>query len=958
MQLVHRWSSEMSFVTQPLARLMISGALTTAILLLVAGCGGSSTTPAGVQATADGKFFLKVLDESMYDGGQFELQVEERAEAVEVSIVGHRVADLRGLYFDLEFDQAQFDPVAATASSALAASGEVLELGVISTAGRVTHGQVLANWNRRAGFSGDGVLATVRFEDGPQAEVRQASGVPVSDLAIAPASALAGPIYAGAELLVTVDYTNPGDYDQNGEVGISDLTPLGLHFGEVGPFEGSPALFGFSTYPVQTVIDGDGNGEINLADITQIGANFGNDVLGGYNFYISADIGDKPVGNSDPSTITPLASSAFGTTIISGDPTSERLRYAYAYPVVPPGEVHFWARPVDLEGDEGTPSETATLAVDAGLFLDLDSPSLGGSGTEEDPYEVEATSDHQLKLTHAVDGDVTTSSDTSYFFFGIAAAIGGLGSGELIIRERGALRELSDVTIPGLGSLDDETGVMELVDVFEGAFIVFATYGGRIANYLHCVVPDPDNLGPLAEFTVSSTTGTVPWTAEFDASPSDDTDGDIAEYAWDVGDDNTYEESNPGPLFNLELTEGGATTVKLRVTDDDGAMGFKTITLQTTGWQRTVLDEVSETSPADPMIQTIDGNPAVAYRQFNTLKYIRAADATGNSWNDSVSVPLSVTAQHICLRDLDGRPAMAYQRSGVEAGIYYVLGDTANATSFEQVRITSGAEDHSPTLNIIDGNPALAYAWYTGDPDPYTLLYIRSSDNLGNTGGAWDLITAGYVVDGETFLLDKTALQITDADLPGTDGRPCLMYIADNDEFGVPWRMCFSKATSASAFSWSLPITISSNGGSEISHPSVTSIVSRPRIAYFNPGAESVTYNATPNLNGFNWMGALDLPLGAEPGRGYFASLANVAGFCGMAYYDAGDDCIRYIATDDPEGDTGWAGNDYVSAAGEYDTSGQLNAYISLGAALGQPVIVYHDVANAELVYSTYYEAP
>ncbi|MCH7472750.1 hypothetical protein IIA79_07360, partial [bacterium] len=82
-------------------------------------------------------------------------------------------------------------------------------------------------------------------------------------------------------------YASQGDYDQNGEVNISDLTPLGASFGAVGPFGMDSAL---------SLVDGDANDEINIADVTPIGINFGV-VTSGYNVYASSDVGDYPVGS-------------------------------------------------------------------------------------------------------------------------------------------------------------------------------------------------------------------------------------------------------------------------------------------------------------------------------------------------------------------------------------------------------------------------------------------------------------------------------------------------------------------------------------------------------------------------------------------------------------------------------------------------------------------------------------
>ena len=66
-------------------------------------------------------------------------------------------------------------------------------------------------------------------------------------------------------------YYQVGDYDQNGEVNISDLTPVGIHLGKN---TGSP------DWMTARVADGDANGEVNIADITPLGANFGANVHG------------------------------------------------------------------------------------------------------------------------------------------------------------------------------------------------------------------------------------------------------------------------------------------------------------------------------------------------------------------------------------------------------------------------------------------------------------------------------------------------------------------------------------------------------------------------------------------------------------------------------------------------------------------------------------------------------
>jgi PKD repeat protein len=70
----------------------------------------------------------------------------------------------------------------------------------------------------------------------------------------------------GATIELNWTFVSPGDYDQNGEVNISDLTPIGVHFRKT---TAAP------DWPVARTADGDGNGEVNLADITAIAQNYG-----------------------------------------------------------------------------------------------------------------------------------------------------------------------------------------------------------------------------------------------------------------------------------------------------------------------------------------------------------------------------------------------------------------------------------------------------------------------------------------------------------------------------------------------------------------------------------------------------------------------------------------------------------------------------------------------------------
>ena len=70
---------------------------------------------------------------------------------------------------------------------------------------------------------------------------------------------------AGGNAYAMWTYANQGDYDQNSEVNIADLTPVGIHLARTHEW---------SIWPSAEAADGDTNGEINISDLTAIGQNF------------------------------------------------------------------------------------------------------------------------------------------------------------------------------------------------------------------------------------------------------------------------------------------------------------------------------------------------------------------------------------------------------------------------------------------------------------------------------------------------------------------------------------------------------------------------------------------------------------------------------------------------------------------------------------------------------------
>ena len=160
-------------------------------------------------------------------------------------------------------------------------------------------------------------------------------------------------------------YYSNGDYHQNREVNVADITPLALHFQETAPPGGFPAN------SVQAVVDGDGNGEINLADITPIVLNFQN-YVGEYRVYQSQDTADYPTAHDADNGAAELVST-LNFSLATGDPNAARLQFFWLMPE-PLNNDYFWVRPADNGGTEGIASNlsgpfTTTFTLDGHVYM-------------------------------------------------------------------------------------------------------------------------------------------------------------------------------------------------------------------------------------------------------------------------------------------------------------------------------------------------------------------------------------------------------------------------------------------------------------------------------------------------------------------------------------------------------------------------------------------------------------
>ncbi|MCD6282469.1 PQQ-binding-like beta-propeller repeat protein [bacterium] len=133
-------------------------------------------------------------------------------------------------------------------------------------------------------------------------------------------------------------YRNLGDYDQNGIVGISDITPLAQHFGETVPEDD------LSRTSIQAVIDGSGNGVVDIADITAIAANY----LSEFSEYVVERSFAAPAQYAKVGALTLADATSDGAKRFSHIiPFARRMLFRVA-PCHPSGKAGVYSEPVEL----------------------------------------------------------------------------------------------------------------------------------------------------------------------------------------------------------------------------------------------------------------------------------------------------------------------------------------------------------------------------------------------------------------------------------------------------------------------------------------------------------------------------------------------------------------------------------------------------------------------------------
>lgn len=244
--------------------------------LFITGCNKGLSTERSDSVDGNGLPIVTVnsLVPTVAVAGTLEVAVVDGTDGFEVSVrAGEDMPIVDELFFQIIYDPKELHAEAITIDNS-SGDGSSLDLAFEAVPGTIEVGIVATSLATGPAVRPGDALLSFRLVEGPGAKESSA----VNDAHLSRARNLEFNEVEGNWIL-TWDYTNPGDNNQDGEVGVADISPIAMHYGKQVENDWDDPLRN---------VDGDHNGEINLADITVIAMNYASQ-LWAYQIEMSED---------------------------------------------------------------------------------------------------------------------------------------------------------------------------------------------------------------------------------------------------------------------------------------------------------------------------------------------------------------------------------------------------------------------------------------------------------------------------------------------------------------------------------------------------------------------------------------------------------------------------------------------------------------------------------------------
>jgi hypothetical protein len=320
------------------------------------------------------------------------------------------------------------------------------------------------------------------------------------------------------------------------------------------------------------------------------------------------------------------------------------------------------------------------------------------------------------------------------------------------------------------------------------------------------------------------------------------------------------------------------------------------------GWTVRVASLVAPMQ--DPIylsLAEVDGNPALIYNRNAAgygIYYERAFDSSGTDWGAATqNLDSSGSGKEPSLAYIGGRPGFSLTDGGGGTDIFHRHGNDSAGSSWgsaDLVEDLTGAHPLSDSdLLEVAGRPAVVFkhADFVGFSGT-ELCYMRANDALGD---AWPANRT--VVDaGEIAINPQLALL--------ADGRPAVLYGESDNVGSSAVRVKYARATDTTGSSWQPPELVLTLANANIL-PQLQLIVAngRPAAVIHDSavGTDELYYVRANDAVGSDWpLGATAIAYDVD----FLDGAAVVNGHPAVAYVDTNGTVLRYREAIDLDGGT------------------------------------------------------
>ncbi len=323
---------------------------------------------------------------------------------------------------------------------------------------------------------------------------------------------------------------------------------------------------------------------------------------------------------------------------------------------------------------------------------------------------------------------------------------------------------------------------------------------------------------------------------------------------------------------------------------------------------------------------TIGGCPAVAYQsdEDGSLKFMRASDAFGLTWNAPVTVITNRTSgTENALMEFNGAPVIAYVYARDFSGgdlMFIRAWDAAGTNWAAPLAIDTNVEDHAvyPSICQVENRPAVSYC------QKGKLAYARADDDYGSN---WVRETVFTNVNSGLF----SSLEVVNGNpaiafYDDTATTDYVKYIRATDTYGDDW--------------WSFATTVATNVNAE--YISLRMAGGSPAVSFYDYSDACLKFFRAANSTGGSWRFS-DRVVVVTNGGGSYARMGTVYGYPAIAYACTAEDEVRYIRAANTLG-ASWDTPVTASRVG-------LSAAQSWAVAAGTPAVFFVDDAVKHLKY-------